>query len=55
MLATAQRNTENSGATADAVENILVLGAPFNALRYSLAVTGVLAVVSAVLLSLNYY
>jgi len=58
MLAIGQGNApERSSATTvpDVPETILILGTPFNAMRYSLAVTSVLAVVSVVLLSLNYY
>ncbi|MDR3527802.1 MAG: hypothetical protein P4L57_11020 [Rhizomicrobium sp.] len=58
MLAIGHRNRQERAAATlvpDGPDNILVLGEPFNPMRYSLAVTSVLAVVSVVLLSLNYY
>ena len=58
MLASGNRNSQeraSANSVPEGAENIVVLGAPFNQMRYSLAVTSVLAVVSVVLLSLNYY
>lgn len=52
-----QRPPERSSAALvpDFGENISVFGTPLSSLRYSLAVSLVLVVVSAIFLSLTYY